>query len=214
MTESDLQKLANKFPTQPNILGKEEFFNSAVLIPLVKFNGEYNFLFEKRAENIRQGGEICFPGGEIEPNDKDIKETILRETFEETGIRQDKIKLLGRLDTLIGPRGITVDSYVGIVEIKSLHDCNVDKSEVEKIFFIPVSFFENTEPENFTVVTESKLTFYNSGNEEENLLLPNKTNDKSYFKNKRKVFVYKAEGEIIWGITARLVYQVIKMLRS
>ena len=143
MIKKDLQKFTRKFPVEQNILGKEEFFNAAVLIPLVNADGEYNFLFEKRATNIRQGGEICFPGGEIEENDKSIEETILRETFEEIGVNQERIQILGKLDTLIGPRGMTVDSCVGIVDISSIGECHIDKSEVEKIFLVPVSFFEN-----------------------------------------------------------------------
>ena len=143
MIKKDLQKFTRKFPVAQNILGKEEFFNAAVLIPLVNADGEYNFLFEKRATNIRQGGEICFPGGEIEENDKSIEETILRETFEEIGVNQERIQILGKLDTLIGPRGMTVDSCVGIVDISSIGECHIDKSEVEKIFLVPVSFFEN-----------------------------------------------------------------------
>ena len=56
MNTSELEKLKSKLPIHPGILRKEEYFNSAVLIPLVFVNNEYNFLFEKRAANIRQGG--------------------------------------------------------------------------------------------------------------------------------------------------------------
>lgn len=209
-----IEKLRDKFPKNPGILGKDEYFNSAVLIPLAKLNGEFQFIFEKRAKHIRQGGEICFPGGEIELTDKNIEETIYRETEEEIGINPNKINILGRLDTLIGPRGITVDSCVGIVDIKSLDECKIDKSEVEKIFSVPLTFFKNNPPEIFTVVTKSNLTFYNSKGEEENLLLQDVNNEESYFINKRKVFVYKTNGEIIWGITARLVNEVVKMFND
>jgi len=214
MIKKDLQKFTRKFPVEQNILGKEEFFNAAVLIPLVNADGEYNFLFEKRATNIRQGGEICFPGGEIEENDKSIEETILRETFEEIGVNQERIQILGKLDTLIGPRGMTVDSCVGIVDISSIGECHIDKSEVEKIFLVPVSFFENNEPEKFTVITNSQFTFFNSKSKEESLIPKNLSNNDSYFTSKRNVLVYKTDEEIIWGLTARLVYQVIKMLKD
>ena len=61
MKNIDFEKLISVLPKYPGVLGKEEYFNSAVLIPLVLINKEYNFLFEKRAASIRQGGEICFP---------------------------------------------------------------------------------------------------------------------------------------------------------
>jgi len=67
MNKNDLENLKKKLPPIPGILGKEEYFNAAVLIPLMMINGEYHFLFEKRAAHIRQGGEVCFPGGEFDP---------------------------------------------------------------------------------------------------------------------------------------------------
>lgn len=209
-----ITKLRSKFPSNPGILGKDEYFNSAVLIPLLKIENDYHFLFEKRAKNIRQGGEICFPGGEIEITDKNIEDAVFRETEEEIGISRNKISIIGRLDTLIGPRGITVDSFLGIINIDSLAECQIDLSEVEKIFTVPVSFFQKNQPEIFTVVTNSSLKFYNSKGVEENLLLPNSNNNESYFTNRRKVFVYKTNGEIIWGITARLVYEIIQMIEK
>ena len=63
MKKDNLKKLISKLPKHPNVLGRDRFFNSAVLIPLVKINGEYHLLFQKRAATIRQGGDICFPGG-------------------------------------------------------------------------------------------------------------------------------------------------------
>lgn len=214
MTEDIIKKLQLKFPHNPGILGKEEYFNSAVLIPLIELNEEFHFLFEKRAKKIRQGGEICFPGGEIESSDKNIEDAVFRETEEEIGIDRNKINILGRLDTLMGPRGITVDSCLGIVELNSLDECKIEKSEVEKVFSVPLSFFKNNPPEVFTMVTKSNLTFFNSKGEEENLLLQNGANDEAYFTNVRKVLVYKTSGEIIWGITARLVFEVVNMLND
>jgi 8-oxo-dGTP pyrophosphatase MutT (NUDIX family) len=79
MNKEDLKKLVNNLPSSPGILRKDEFFNSAVIIPLIYLNDEYHFLFEKRAANIRQGGEICFPGGEYDPRlDKNFSDTAIR----------------------------------------------------------------------------------------------------------------------------------------
>lgn len=213
MTLKDLELLKNKFPEKPNILGKEEYFNSAVLISLINIDDELHFLFEKRAPNIRQGGEICFPGGEIDSDDFSIEETVLRETKEEIGIDSENIQLIGMLDTLIGPRGITVDSYLGILNIKP-EDCKIDLNEVEKVFTVPVSYFENNQPEEYTVLTKSKFYFYDSKGNEDNLIPSDSSNRDSYFESRRKVLVYKTKGEIIWGITARLVYQIIRLLKN
>ena len=79
----DENKLIESLPKETGILGKGDFLNSAVLIPLIKLKDEYHLLFEKRAAHIRQGGEICFPGGQLDKEkDKSIIETAVRETVE------------------------------------------------------------------------------------------------------------------------------------
>ena len=110
MKKDNLKKLISNLPKHPNVLGRDRFFNSAVLVPLVKMNGEYHLLFQKRAATIRQGGDICFPGGRFEMGiDKDFKDTALRETFEELGIERKDIKVLGQLDTYVAPIGTIID---------------------------------------------------------------------------------------------------------
>lgn len=219
MKPGELINIKQKLPMTPSIMGREEYFNSAVLIPLIEMNGELHFLFEKRAENIRQGSEICFPGGAIDPGDESAEKTAARETEEEIGIKREKIITIGRLDTLIGHKNILIDSYIAQLLIKSLEECTLDKTEVEKVFTVPVSFFENNEPEKFKVVSEFNYTFYNSRGEVEDLI-PSKRKsmnhhiDDSYSKITRHVLVYKYNGEVIWGITARLIYEFIKILNG
>ena len=206
-----LQILKSNLPTVPGILGKDEFFNSAVLIPLVSFNNEYHLLFEKRSANIKQGGEICFPGGRVEGNDKSSVDTALRETYEEIGVEKNKINVMGKLDVLFGPRGVLVEPIVAEVRINSLDELIINKSEVENVFLVPLSFFEDNEPEHFKIHSEVNHKSYNSKGEEEELILPNNKGNDTYYKSIRDVLVYKTNGHVIWGITARLVYEVVKL---
>jgi 8-oxo-dGTP pyrophosphatase MutT (NUDIX family) len=107
MKANKLNILKQRLPKHPNIMGRERFFNAAVLIPLILQGDEYNFLFEKRAKHIRQGGEISFPGGKFEPHqDKSCVNAAIRETEEELGISREQINIIGRLDTFISPRGL------------------------------------------------------------------------------------------------------------
>lgn len=216
----DIQKLKNTLPAHPGILGKEEYFNSAVLIPLVRLKGEHHLLFEKRAEHIRQGGEICFPGGEIDPyTDGNPVETALRETEEEIGIKKENINVIGILDTLLGPRGVTVDSCVGELNMDSLDECSIDRSEVAKVFTVPVSFFVNRSPEIYTAESKLNYTFYNPDGKVEDLIPSRKNSlndhiDKSYTRTRRNVLVYKTNEEVIWGITARLVNELVGKIQK
>lgn len=215
MNSLDIDKLKSNLRKTPGILKKEKYFNSAVLIPLIFLNGEYSLLFEKRAAGIRQGGEICFPGGEFDPLfDHNFLDTAIRETVEETGIDKASIDLIGQLDTFIGPMGVTVDSFIAIINIPNINNLSFDKNEVEKLFTVPISFFVNTQPDKYFV----KLKFHpeeidKNGNTvitfpAEELKLPSRYS-KPWHGRKHEIFVYKTNGEIIWGITAELIREII-----
>ena len=211
MNKEHLKNLKSNLPVYPGILGKEEYFNSAVLIPLFLVEGEYHLLFEKRAASIRQGGEICFPGGEVEESDADYIEAAIRETEEEIGIIRKDIKIIGRMDTLIGPRGITVEPIVSELNLSNLNECVIDKTEVERVFSVPVSYFERNEPKIYKVLSKINYKMFNEEGEEESLI-PIDGNEKTYTENVRKVLVYKVNGEVIWGITARLVHEIVEKI--
>jgi 8-oxo-dGTP pyrophosphatase MutT (NUDIX family) len=219
MNKSDLSTLIGKLPLSPGILRKEEYLNSAVLIPLVFKNGEYYFLFEKRSEQIRQGGEICFPGGEFDHSiDQSYRDTALRETFEEVGINKQKVTVIGILDTLIGPTGVTVDSFIGTIDDIDISNLNFDKNEVEKTFLIPVSFFINNEPERYFVRMEIHSSEIDKNGDRvdtlpvKDLQLPDRYS-KPWRGRKHKIFVYKTLEGVIWGITAVLIHEVVKKLK-
>ncbi len=219
MNQKDLNKLIENLPEVPGILRKDEFFNSAVIIPFVLIEGEYHLLFEKRAANIRQGGEICFPGGEYDPKlDKNFTETAVRETVEELGIAIEKIKVLGILDTLIGPMGVTVDSCIGILDINSIDELDFDESEVESVFLVPVSWFQNNPPEEYFVqlvvhphYTDEKGNVVQLLPSQE-LELPDKYN-RPWRAGKRKIYVYKLKEGVLWGLTAALVREIVNRLK-
>ncbi len=208
-----LEILKANLPKVIGILGKDEFFNSAVLIPLVFINNEFHLLFEKRSANIKQAGEICFPGGKIENYDFDAVTTAIRETFEEIGLNSNKIEIIGKFDILFGPRGVLVEPVVAEIKIENLSELKLDKSEVEKVFLVPISFFEQNEPERFNIHSSITHKSFNSKGEEEELIFKNNNANDTYFKDIREVLVYKFNGEIIWGITARLVYEIVRKMR-
>ena len=82
---------------------------NAVLIPLVEKEGEWSILFEVRQTGIRQGGEICFPGGRIEEHET-VEEAAVRETSEELLISPEKIEVIAPMHTMAGPGGAQISS--------------------------------------------------------------------------------------------------------
>ena len=216
MKKSNLKKLVSNLPKYPNILGRDRFFNSAVLIPLIKIKGEYHLLFQKRAASIRQGGDICFPGGGFEIGiDKNFKDTALRETYEELGIKKKDIKILGQLDTYVAPIGAIIEPFVAKIKQKAYKNMKIDYNEVEKTLLIPISFFKDNEPIEYTLRHEVQpFKIDENGNKEiffpvEELGLPD-TYKKPWGNKRHKVWVYKYENEVIWGITSVLIRDVIK----
>lgn len=219
MNQKDLNNLVIGLPEVPGILRKDEFFNSAVIIPFVLIDDEYHLLFEKRAANIRQGGEICFPGGEYDPKqDRNFTDTAVRETIEELGIDRESVNVLGILDTVIGPMGVTVDSCIATLNIKNIDELNFDKTEVEKVFLVPVSYFLNNPPEEYFVQLMVHPHYMDDKGNTVHLLpskeleLPEKYN-RPWRAGKRKIFVYKLKEGVLWGLTAALVREIIHRLQ-
>lgn len=216
MSKEELESIKNHLSNPPGILGKEEYFNSAVIMPLVRNNGELCFLFEKRAEHIRQGGEVCFPGGEFDlDQDSDPVETAVRETIEEIGIEKSKIHVLGRFDTFVGPMGVTVDPVVALLDIDSLASLNIDHNEVEKVFLVPVSFFFKNEPKIFHIRVEAKPYYINERGEKVVLLPVKELNlperySKPWIEKNQPVYVYETDEGVVWGITAVLIKAFVK----
>jgi 8-oxo-dGTP pyrophosphatase MutT (NUDIX family) len=80
---------------------EREKADAAVVILLKKKKCDFEILFVKRAVNPIDpwSGEMAFPGGRSDHNDRDIKNTIVRETFEETGIDLlHRCRFLGTLE--------------------------------------------------------------------------------------------------------------------
>ena len=218
LDDKKIKLLENVLANQPSVLAKDKYFNSAVLVPLLFINDECHFLFEKRAGNIRQGGEVSFPGGEIDKElDKNINDTAIRETTEELGVAADQVEIIGGMGTLMAPMGITVDPFVGILNINSIDDLNIDLNEVEKVFTIPVSFFLENKPDTYYInVRAHPYDVDDEGNKIEllpvkKLGLPNRYSD-PWRKARHRIFVYNTPGEIVWGITAEIVYEFCKLI--
>jgi 8-oxo-dGTP pyrophosphatase MutT (NUDIX family) len=124
---------------------KEEYdisaaVKSAVLILLYPDKGSIQTVFILRPD---YGGvhskQVAFPGGRSENYDRDIIETALREAYEEVNIRQEQVKILGKLsDLYIPPSNYMVTPVIGCSH--SRPDFKPDKNEVDEIIETNLSF--------------------------------------------------------------------------
>jgi 8-oxo-dGTP pyrophosphatase MutT (NUDIX family) len=70
-------------------------------------------LTKRHAKLSKHAGQISFPGGRQDPGES-LEQTALRETFEEIGIAQHQIEILGQLNSVyIPPSDFTVTPFVG-----------------------------------------------------------------------------------------------------
>lgn len=215
----DLDKrILNNLIGKTGIIARDKYINNAVLIPLVNLNDEEELLFQIRNANIRQGGEVCFPGGRYDPQlDSTYEDTAIRETVEELGIKKEQIKIIGKLGTLIGAAGVCVDTYIGRIHLEPLDLLKYNKEEVEEIFLLPLSYFINNPPEEYHIEIEINPFHTNNENKKEELLPSEKLGfPKRYHQpwkgNKQRILVYKTPFGVIWGITADLIYEFIKVI--
>ena len=189
------------------ILGHEQSLKTAVLLPLVEWNGKTCLLFEKRSHTLQhQPGEICFPGGVKDPGDQQALDTAVRETCEELGITPDNIEVLGELDILITPSSLIMRSFVAWIKDRSL--IQINPAEVEKVFAIPLDFLLEYGPKEHALILKPDFS-----NDFPVQLIPQGENY-PFRLNRLQQYFYIWEGEVIWGLTARILHHFIELLKG
>ncbi|MBN2432455.1 MAG: CoA pyrophosphatase [Acidobacteria bacterium] len=217
MDQAFLERVIQSLPRTPGISGRDDYLNSAVLVPLVHWQGQWQLLFEKRTAGIRQGGEICFPGGVIRRGRESAEETAVRETMEELGLPAADIRRLGRLDTFVSPTGLIVDVVVGCLPRTDPTTLVINPGEVERIFTVPLTFFLEHEPERHQVLVQAHPYIEKEGGHRE-ILFPAKAlglpdrYDSPWTGMHTTVLIYRFNSEIIWGITAAIVADLVRRL--
>ncbi|MFC4766793.1 NUDIX hydrolase [Effusibacillus consociatus] len=202
MLNSIIQSLKNR---NASIMGQENLFKSSVLVPLVEHNGELCILFEERAHHLkRQPGEICFPGGRIDPTDEDELAAAIRETREELGLGNSSIEPLGSLDYIVTPFQI-VHPFVG--RIADFAKIRPNPDEVASVFCVPLAYLRKATPGlhyvDLKVIPPEDFPFDQ---------IPNGRNYK-WRTGKIPEYFYYYEDRIIWGLTARILHHFLEMTK-
>lgn len=177
-------------------IGRYRYFS--VLIPLVEKDGQLHLLFEVRSRTLKADpGEICFPGGHVEPGE-DACACAVRETCEEVGIPPQAIEVIGAGDILYGYANYTMYSYVGIISYDDYLKAVPSEEEVEELFLVPLEKFRNTKPLVYTAKVQPEIQddfpFDMLGIEK----------DYKWRIGKWGIPIYEIDGRMIWGLTARI----------
>ena len=155
---------------------------SAVLI-LFAGDAEPDLLFIQRSDGLRlHPGQPAFPGGAIDPGDEGPVAAALREAVEETGLDPAGVQILGAMPELFIPRtGFRVVPVLAWWREPSAV-APVDAAEVAAVERISISAL--TDPAN-------RLMIRGPG--------------------AHKSPAFRVSGLLIWGFTAALVDQLLKL---
>ncbi len=112
---------------------------AAVLVPVVERDGELSLLLTQRSRTLRDhAGQIAFPGGRIEPEDRDPWTAALREAHEEIGLEASRVEFAGYLPDHLIVTGFRVTPAVGFVAPD--YRLRVAAEEVDEAFEVPLAF--------------------------------------------------------------------------
>ena len=130
------EALASK---QRQVITKEGYRPSAVLIPIYENKNGYYIVLTKRTQDVMyHKGQISFPGGAYDKDDGDLTATALREAFEEIGVRADDVEILGNLDDQSTYTSkFIITPFVGAIPYP--YKFKVSGREVEELIEAPVS---------------------------------------------------------------------------
>ena len=174
--------------------GLPEFINSeprpaAVLIPLLRMDLTWHLLLTRRNANLPEhSGQVAFPGGRADPEDRTAEATALRETQEEIGVAPKDVRILGKLRSYHTISNYIVTPVVGVIPWP--YPLQPAQHEVTRIFTIPLEWL--SDPRNHEIRYPP---------------LPEPSEPVPV------VYFMPFDGEILWGASARFTLALLSSLQ-
>jgi 8-oxo-dGTP pyrophosphatase MutT (NUDIX family) len=168
----------------PRRLAASDLRSAAVLVPLYVDAGELWTILTKRTDTLpSHPSQIAFPGGGRELKE-DLWGAALREAHEEIGLDPKTVLRLGELDEGETPAGFRVVPCVGAVPHTFQPQPNA--GEIAEVFSLPLTAFANPR-----LVEERPVKINNV---------------------ERMLRIYYVGGRQIWGLTARILQNLLVRL--
>ncbi|APG04593.1 coenzyme A pyrophosphatase [Luteibacter rhizovicinus DSM 16549] len=157
---------------------------AAVLIG-IRDDREQRVVLTVRTDTLQQhAGQVAFPGGRVEPDDVDVVATALRESEEEIGLDAGMVTPLGFLEAFETISGYSVTPVVARIAANAV--LKPDPGEVAEVFEVPFAFF--LEPANLRRYTMD------------------------FRGHRRDMVEFLHAGYRIWGVTAAILYNLLKRM--
>jgi 8-oxo-dGTP pyrophosphatase MutT (NUDIX family) len=174
---------------QPTLLDPAGHTRAAVALILRGRTDDPEVLFVERAARAGDpwSGDLGFPGGKVEEEDRDPRQTAERETMEEIGLELREGSLLGRLSDIVGAHlPVLVSCFVYRVDAPPPFALS---EELRDLFWVPLADLAAPQRRVTAPVRFAGETF-----ERPAILLPHPGKP------------------VLWGITYRLVTEFLELL--
>ncbi|MBO0711760.1 MAG: CoA pyrophosphatase [Acetobacteraceae bacterium] len=164
----------------------EDLTRAAVLVPLVLGPAPGVLLTKRTAHLARHAGQVSFPGGRMDPEDRDPEATALREAKEELGLEPARVELVGRLSEYVTGTGYRITPVLGLVPPGL--EFRPSPEEVEAVFELPMAvLLDPAAPKR----------------------------RRAHYRGKwRSFWVWPHPDQYIWGATAAILVHLAHLLRG
>ena len=153
-----------------------------------KDNQTFLILILRKTYKGVHSAQIGFPGGKVEPEDKDLKDTAKRETEEEVGVPYDDIQIIKKMTTAyIPPSNFNVHPFIGYIE--DTPKLIKQDDEVEDIVLVDIDDFLNED----SLIEETLTTSYAT-----ELTVP----------------AFHLNGHVVWGATAMMLSEIKTLFKQ
>jgi 8-oxo-dGTP pyrophosphatase MutT (NUDIX family) len=130
------------------------------------------------------GGQVAFPGGKIDPGDRDAVDAALREAEEEIGLNRCDVMVAGQTEVYRSGSGFSITPVLGVIPPDIRFEPNPD--EVEDWFEVPLDTLFNAD--NYTL-------------------------HQAHFQGQtRRYYDMDWEGRRIWGVTAGIIINLARRM--
>jgi 8-oxo-dGTP pyrophosphatase MutT (NUDIX family) len=166
------------------LLGNSERQPAAVLIGFREGVQPRLVLTVRNNQLQAHAGQVAFPGGRSDPDDRDALTTALRESEEEIGLQRKLVTPLGYLDCFETISGFCITPVVASIAVEA--QLYPAPAEVAEVFEVPLAFL--LEPANLR-----RYTMEFRGHE-------------------RPMVEFVHGGHRIWGATAAMLYNLLQRM--
>jgi 8-oxo-dGTP pyrophosphatase MutT (NUDIX family) len=161
---------------------------AAVIGLLIGAADDPSLVLIERSPLLRHhAGQLAFPGGKPEPDDRDLLDTALREAWEEVGLPRERVSVIGRLTPVPTPTGFMIVPYIGRVQ-GDWHPHRAS-SEVERVLTPSLRSLMEPDVHRETGSVEWEGQTY-------------------------ALHEFRIAEPPLWGATARMVWDLIQRLRG